>query len=58
MDARSVAVQFMGNDKIAMFELGLQDSQVAVIREAHYRLVPFGEITDNDRALYLRSRDI
>lgn len=58
MTARSVAVQFMDNDKIAMFELGLQEDQVAVIREAHYRLVSFSEITEEDRDLYLRARDI
>lgn len=58
MTARSVAVQFMDDDKIAMFELGLQEDQVAVIREAHYRLVSFSDITDEDRDLYLRSRDI
>ena len=57
MSARSIAVQFMADDKVAMFELGLQDEQLTVIREAHYRLVPFAEITDEDRALYLRARD-
>jgi hypothetical protein len=54
--ARPVAVQFMDDDKIAMFELGLQDNQVAVIREAHYRLVSFVDITAEDRSIYLRSR--
>lgn len=58
MEARAIAVQFMDDDKIAMFELGLQDSQVAVIREAHYRLVSYSEITDEDRELYLRAREI
>lgn len=58
MVARAIAVQFMDNDKIAMFELGLQDFQVAVIREAHYRLVPYAEITDEDRELYLRAREV
>lgn len=58
MTARSVAVQFMDDDKIAMFELGLQEDRVAVIREAHYRLVSFSEITDEDRELYLRARDV
>lgn len=57
MAARAIAVQFMDNDKIAMFELGLQDFQVAVIREAHYRLVPYADITDEDRELYLRARE-
>lgn len=57
MEARSIAVQFMEGHKIAMFELGLQDEQVAVIREAHYRLVPFADITEADRGLYLRARE-
>lgn len=56
MEARSVAVQFMEDDKIAMFELGLQDNQVAVIREAHYRLVQFADVGEEDRDLYLRAR--
>lgn len=57
MEARSIAVQFMDDDKIAMFELGLQDSQVKVIRESHYRLVSYANITDEDRTLYLRARE-
>ncbi|MGL4340646.1 MAG: endonuclease [Rhodoglobus sp.] len=56
LTARSVAVQFMDDNKIAMFELGLQDDHVAVIREAHYRLVAFSDITNEDRGLYLRTR--
>lgn len=58
MEARSVAVQFMGKDKIVMFELGLQDDCVAVVREAHYKLVGAGEISNDDRVLYARSRDL
>lgn len=57
MAARSVAVQFMEQEKIALFELGLQDHRVIVIREAHYRLVASGEITDGDRELYLKTRE-
>ncbi len=57
MVARSVAVQFMDDEKIAMFELGLQEDRVAVIREAHYRLVSHAEISVEDRNLYLRARD-
>lgn len=55
---RSVAVQFMDHERIAMFELGLQDDRVAVLRESHYRLVSSSEITDADRELYLRSRSV
>lgn len=58
MVAKSIAVQFMDDRKIAMFELGLQDGMIAVVREAHYRLVAFDDITEEDRALYLRARDV
>lgn len=57
MAARSIAVQFMDDDKIAMFELGLQDDQITVVRESHYRLVPYGDVTDEDRGLYFSARD-
>jgi hypothetical protein len=57
MIARPVAVQFMEDDKIAMFELGLQRDQVTVVRESHYRLVSFAEISDEDRILYSRARE-
>jgi hypothetical protein len=42
----------MSNGVIALFELTLQDSQVRVLREAHYRLTPHEDINDEDRALY------
>ncbi len=52
---RAIAAQFMANGVIALFELAVQDDAPAVVREAHYRLVPFKEITPEDRALF-RSR--
>jgi len=58
MVARAIAVQFMDDDKVAMFELGLQDSQVAVVREAHYRLVAYSAITNEDREIYRHAREI
>jgi hypothetical protein len=36
---RAVAVQFMDDAVIAMFELTLQDETIKVARERHYRLV-------------------
>lgn len=54
MVARPVAAQFMNDGKIAMFELTVQDDQIRIVQEAHYRLVPFGDITDEDRATYSR----
>lgn len=50
--ARPVSAQFMPNGVIALFELTLQDSQVRVLREAHYRLTPHEDIDDEDRAMY------
>lgn len=41
---RPVAVQFMPNDVIAMFELVLEGNAVKVVEEKHYRLVPASEL--------------
>jgi hypothetical protein len=56
MAPKSIAVQFMDDDKIAMFEFALNEAKVAVLREAHYRLVTMAQITDDDRARYLQAR--
>lgn len=40
MHCRSVSAQFMKNDIIALLELGLNDDQVIVIDEQHYKLAP------------------
>lgn len=45
---RAVSAQFMSDDRIAMFELTLQDGEVKVVEEKHYRLVPAGEIRSED----------
>lgn len=37
---RAIAAQFMDDHVIAIFELALQDDEVKVIEERHYRLVP------------------
>lgn len=44
MRCRSVAAQFMDGGVIALFELTLQDEQVKVVQERHYRLVPASEL--------------
>jgi hypothetical protein len=51
---RPVAAQFMDDDVIALFELTIQDGEVAVVREQHYKLVPSSDITSRDRASYGR----
>lgn len=37
---RAIAVQFMGQHVVALFELTLQDDEIKVVEERHYRLVP------------------
>lgn len=40
MRCRAIAAQFMENEVIALFELTLQDGEIKVVEERHYRLVP------------------
>lgn len=49
---RAVSAQFMSDDRIAMFELAIQDGEVKVVEEKHYRLVPAINIKKQDLALY------
>jgi len=51
---RPIAAQFMADDVIALFELTVQDAEMVVVREQHYKLVPSTEITPQDRAIYSR----
>jgi hypothetical protein len=48
MRCRAIAVQFMKGGIVAMFELTLQNEEVKVVQERHYRLVPASELTAND----------
>lgn len=41
---RPIAAQFMGGGTIALFELRLDDGQVKVVEERHYRLVPASDL--------------
>ena len=43
---RPVAAQFLTDGTIALFELVLQDDEVKVSEERHYRLVPASELDD------------
>ena len=54
MLCRPISAQFVSDGRIVLFELVLEDDQVRVRREAHYRLVPAADITTND----LRSYDL
>jgi hypothetical protein len=50
--ARPVAAQFLTNGVIALFELTLQDGNIVVVQEEHYKLVGSEEITEADRVTY------
>jgi hypothetical protein len=49
---KAVSAQFMSEDRIAMFELLLQDNEVKVVEEKHYRLVPSSAISVDDLRNY------
>lgn len=40
MRCRAVAAQFMDDNIVALFELTLQDDEIKVVEERHYKLVP------------------
>lgn len=49
---RPVSAQFINPNKIAMFELALQDDEIRVVSEEHYELVTSASITSADLAIY------
>ncbi|WP_019498667.1 hypothetical protein [Pseudanabaena sp. PCC 6802] len=49
---RPISTQFMADDVIAMFELTLDDDQVRIIDERHYKLVPANQISTDDLKSY------
>ncbi len=51
---RAVSAQFMGDDRIAMFELMIDDDEIKVVREKHYKLVAASDISDKDLSVYAR----
>lgn len=44
MKCRALSAQFMDNQTVALFELALQDDQVVVVEEKHYKLVPASDL--------------
>lgn len=40
MRCRAISAQFMTGERVALFELGLQDDTIKVVEERHYKLVP------------------
>ena len=53
--AIAVAVQFISDEIVAMFELVMQEGSIKVAKEQHYQLVQSSDITDGDRAIYVRA---
>lgn len=49
---RAVSAQFMDNDRIAMFELTIQEGEIKVVDEKHYRLVEAKDISPVDLQQY------
>jgi hypothetical protein len=49
---RAVSVQFMSEERIAMFELTVQDSEIKVVDERHYQLVLATRISASDLLQY------
>jgi hypothetical protein len=42
----------MSDSVIALFELAMQNDEVKVVEERHYKLVPADQIGDDDLRLY------
>jgi hypothetical protein len=49
---RAISAQFMSDDRIAMFELTMEEDLLQIVEERHYRLVGASEITADDLAGY------
>ena len=52
---RPILTQFAEDDLIAMFEVTMDDGEIRVVQERHYRLVPASEVTPEDLLLYRNS---
>lgn len=55
---RPVSAQFIAKNKIAMFELVEQGGDIKIVSEEHYELVPASSISQEDLALYSRSKKL
>lgn len=49
---RAISAQFVSSDQIAMFELKIEDDQIKVVEERHYKLVPAKELDIKEIADY------
>lgn len=49
---RALSVQFMDDDRIALFELTIENDEVKVVDEKHYKLLPSSQISVEDLLAY------
>lgn len=49
---RPISAQFISSDQIAMFELKVEDDQLKVVEERHYKLVSAGELDRSEIVAY------
>ncbi|WP_415909129.1 endonuclease [Oleiharenicola sp. Vm1] len=49
---RPISAQFMADDLIALFELTIEDDEIKIVDEVHYRLVPADQISREELAAY------
>jgi hypothetical protein len=49
---RPISAQFISSDQIALFELTIEDDEIRVVEERHYRLVPASELDKADIRAY------
>ncbi len=54
---RPIAAQFMRDEVIALFEFEEAETELVVLREAHYRLVPPEQVSADDLARYRERPD-
>ena len=53
MRCRAISAQFMPDGSVALFELTVQDDEVKVVQERHYRLVPADQLDRNAVVRYM-----
>ncbi len=54
LTCRPLSAQFMSDDAIAMFELALEDDDIKLVEEKHYKLVPSNQIESDDLKRYAK----
>jgi len=49
---RAISAQFVSSDQIALFELKIEEDELKVVEERHYKLVPVGELDPKEIVNY------